>query len=63
MLERRRLTNRTVLRMLLRHPLSTQRTMALIHVHALRLWRRGVTFQRHGEAVARAQARGASVAS
>ena len=62
-LERRRLTNRTVLRMLLRHPFSTQRTMALIHVHALRLWRRGVTFQRHGEAVARAQARRASVAS
>jgi len=62
-LERRRLTNRTVLRMLLRHPLSTQRTMALIHLHALRLWRRGIAFQRHGEAVARAQARRASVAS
>ena len=62
-LERRRLTNRTVLRMLLRHPFSTQRTMALIHVHALRLWRRGIAFQRHGEAVARAQARRAPVAS
>ena len=55
-LARRRLTNRMVLRMLLRHPLMTQRTMALIHVHALRLWRRGVKFQRHGPAVAAARA-------
>jgi len=62
-LERRRLTNRTVLRMLLRHPLSTQRTMALIHLHALRLWHRGVRFQRHGDAVARAQGRHATVTS
>lgn len=52
-LERHRLTNRSVLRMLLRHPLVTHKTMALIHLHALRLWRRGVTFHRHGEAVAR----------
>ena len=43
--------------MLLRHPLSTQRTIGLIHLHALRLWRRGVRFQRHGPAVAEAQAR------
>jgi DUF1365 family protein len=47
-LERRRLTNRSVLRMLVRHPLMTQRTIGLIHVHAFRLWRRGVRFQRHG---------------
>jgi DUF1365 family protein len=47
-LERRRLTNRSVLRMLLRHPFSTQKTIALIHWHALRLWGRGVPFQRHG---------------
>jgi DUF1365 family protein len=47
-LERRRMTNRSVLRMLLRHPLMTQRTIGLIHVHAFRLWRRGVRFQRHG---------------
>lgn len=47
-LERHRLTDRTLLRMLLRHPLITHRTMALIHWHALRLWRRGVPFQRHG---------------
>ncbi len=56
-LTRRRLTNRTVLRMLTRHPFSTQMTMALIHVHAFRLWRRGIAFQRHGEAIARARAR------
>jgi len=31
--------------------------MALIHVHALRLWRRGVDFQRHGVAIARDQER------
>ncbi len=47
-LERRRLTNRTVLRMLVRHPLMTYRTIALIHWHALHLWRRGIRFQRHG---------------
>ena len=59
-LERRPLTNRSVLRMLLRHPLSTQRTIGLIHLHALRLWRRGVRFQRHGPAVAEAQAKKAA---
>jgi DUF1365 family protein len=52
-LERRRLTNRAVLRMLVRHPLATQTTMGLIHWHALRLWRRGVRFHRHGEAAGR----------
>lgn len=46
-LDRRRLTNRSVLRMLLRHPLMTHRTIGLIHWHALRLWRRGIPFQRH----------------
>ncbi len=56
-LARRRLTDRAVLRMLVTHPLMTQRTMALIHLHAWRLWRRGVRFQRHGEAVALAEAR------
>jgi DUF1365 family protein len=50
-LERRPLTDRMLARMLVRHPLMTQRTMALIHLHALRLWRKGVRFQRHGEAV------------
>jgi DUF1365 family protein len=47
-LDRRRLTNRAVVRMLVRHPLITQRTMGLIHWHALKLWRKGVKFQRHG---------------
>jgi DUF1365 family protein len=56
-LRRRRLTDRTVLRMMVTHPLITHRTMALIHVHAWRLWRRGARFQRHGEAVAVAAAR------
>jgi DUF1365 family protein len=52
-LERRRLTNRSLLRMLVRHPLVTHKTIGLIHWHALRLWRRGVTFHRHGEATRR----------
>jgi len=46
-LRRRPLTTRSLLRMLLRHPLITHRTMALIHWHALRLWLRGVPFHRH----------------
>ena len=37
-----RLTDRNLARMLVRHPLMTQRTIALIHWHALRLWLRGV---------------------
>ena len=49
-LVRRPMTNRTVLRMLGRHPFVTHRTIALIHWHALRLWRRGARFHRHGEA-------------
>lgn len=49
-LERRPLTDRAILRLLFRHPLMTQRTMGLIHWHALRLWLRGARFYRHGEA-------------
>ncbi len=49
-LDRRPLTDRMLVRMLLRYPLMTQRTMVLIHLHALRLWRKGVRFQRHGAA-------------
>lgn len=56
-LARRRLTDRSLLRMLLRHPLMTQRTSALIYLHAWRLWRRGVAFRRHGPAAAEAGAR------
>jgi len=56
-LERRALTDRAILRLLLRHPLITQRTMGLIHWHALRLWLRGARFHRHGDAArARAEA-------
>ena len=44
---RRRLTNRMIVRLALRVPLVTHRTMAAIHWHAWRLWRRGATFHRH----------------
>jgi uncharacterized protein len=49
-LRRRPLTDRMVARMLLRHPFVTHKTIALIHWHALHLWRRGIPFQRHGRA-------------
>ena len=48
-LARRRLTDRNLLRLLLRHPFLPQRTTALIHWHALRLWLRGAPFRRHRE--------------
>jgi DUF1365 family protein len=48
-LTRRRLTDRNVARMLVRHPFVTHKTIGMIHWHALRLWRRGATFHRHGE--------------
>jgi uncharacterized protein len=48
-LVRRPLTDRTVLRMLLRYPLVTHKTTLMIHWHALRLWLRGATFHRHRE--------------
>jgi uncharacterized protein len=51
-LVRRPLSTRTLLRLLLRYPLVTHKTMLMIHWHALRLWRRGARFQRH-RAVAR----------
>jgi DUF1365 family protein len=47
-LRRRALTDRSLVGLLLRHPLMTQRTMGLIHWHALRLWLRGARFHRHG---------------
>ena len=49
-LARRRLTSRSVARMLLRYPLVTHKTIGMIHLHALRLWRRGAQFHRHGVA-------------
>ena len=35
---------------LVRFPLVTLRTIALIHWHALHLWRKGATFHSHGSA-------------
>ncbi len=49
-LDRLPLTDRNLARMLVRHPFVTQRTIGLIHWHALKLWRRGARFHRHGEA-------------
>jgi uncharacterized protein len=49
-LTRRRLTNRSVARMLTRYPLVTLKTIVAIHWHALRLWRRGARFHRRGAA-------------
>jgi DUF1365 family protein len=48
-LRRRRLSDRVLLRLLVRMPLVTHRTIAAIHLHAWRLWRRGVRFHRHSE--------------
>lgn len=50
-LVRRRMTDRNLLRMLLRHPLVTHKTTLMIHWHALRLWLRGARFHRHREVV------------
>jgi len=47
LLRRIPLTKANLLRQLLRHPLVTYRTTALIHWHALRLWLRGVPFLHH----------------
>jgi DUF1365 family protein len=49
-LRRLPLTDRTVARMLVRHPFVTQKTIGLIHLHALRLWRQGIRFRRRSEA-------------
>ena len=45
----RSLTDRTLARMLIRYPLVTLKTTAMIHVHAFHLWRMRLPFQRHGE--------------
>ena len=58
-LRRRPLTDRTLLLALLRYPFVTQRTIALIHLHAFRLWLRGAPFFRHGQ-VTRARAAAAA---
>lgn len=50
-LARRPLTDTRLVRMLVRHPLVTHKTIAMIHWHALRLWLRGARFRRHREVV------------
>jgi uncharacterized protein len=47
--QRLRLTDRNLLRTLLRIPLATQKTIVAIHLHAWRMWRRGLRFHRHAE--------------
>lgn len=47
--ERRRLSDRSLLRTLLRVPLATHKTITAIHLHAWRMWRRGFLFRRHSE--------------
>ena len=47
---RRSLTDRALLRMLVRYPLVTLKTIGMIHWHAFRLWRRGAKFHSHGAA-------------
>jgi uncharacterized protein len=47
-LARRALSDRSLLRLLLRHPLVTHKTIGMIHWHALRLWLKGAPFFRHG---------------
>jgi hypothetical protein len=48
-LQRARLTDRMLARLLLRIPFATHKTIAAIHLHAWRLWRRGIRFHRHSE--------------
>ncbi len=48
-LARRRLSSRAVAGMLVRYPLVTHKTIGMIHLHALKLWRRGARFYRHGQ--------------
>ena len=49
-LVRRPLTDLALLRALVRFPLVTLKTIAMIHWHALHLWRKGATFHSHGSA-------------
>lgn len=60
-LERRPLTDRNLLRLLVRYPFMTQRTIGLIHWHALRLWLRGAPFFRHGAVMREHAARDAAL--
>jgi uncharacterized protein len=51
-LRRRPLTDRALLRSLVRFPLVTVKTIVAIHWHALHLWRKGARFHSHGSAEA-----------
>jgi DUF1365 family protein len=46
------LSDRSLLRLLVRRPLVTYWTVIAIHLHAFRLWRRGLRFHRHADAAA-----------
>ena len=46
-LVRRPLTDLNLLRALVRFPLVTLKTVAMIHWHAFHLWRKGATFHSH----------------
>jgi uncharacterized protein len=48
-LRRLRLTDRTLARVLVSIPFATHKTIAAIHLHAWRLWRRGIPFHRHSK--------------
>jgi uncharacterized protein len=48
-LQRARLTDRMVARLLLHVPFATHKTIVAIHLHAWRLWRRGLPFHRHAK--------------
>ena len=48
-LARARLSDRMLARLLLRIPFATHKTITAIHLHAWRLWRRGLHFHRHSE--------------
>jgi DUF1365 family protein len=51
-LRRLPLTDRNLARMLLRHPLVTHKTIALIHYHAFHLWLKGAPFFRRADRTA-----------
>ncbi len=46
-LQRARLDDRMLARLLLRTPFASHKTIAAIHLHAWRLWRRGLPFHRY----------------
>lgn len=49
-LRRERLTDASLVSMLMRYPMVTLKTIGMIHWHAFRLWRKGARFHSHGAA-------------